>query len=214
MKKLVLLLSVCILAAQPLHAQAGDIVRGIVHGPDGAPLAGQAVVLHRVTGSAGVTVASDSSDADGSFRLHVQDADADVDAVYFLASRYNGELYIGDAFKAPFDSTVLRAVRVGTPETSARNLVTDAAREIMPPAPPPPDPTRWLLWILPVLAITALAVTTMIGRGRVPERRRALHAIAQLDEAHASSTHSTVDDSAYHARRAELLARLARSAEG
>jgi hypothetical protein len=202
-----------LLATVPANAQSGDVVRGVVRGPDGSPLGGQAVVLHRVTGSAGLTVAGDTSAADGSFRLEVADAAADADAVYFLAARFEGELYIGDAFKAPFDSTTQHAVLVGTPETSARNLVTDAAREIMPPAPTPPDPTRWLLWVLPVLALIVLAGTTMIGRARVPDRRRALLAIAQLDEAHAQNAQGA-DDSAYRARRAELLARVTRSAEG
>jgi hypothetical protein len=171
-------------------------VRGRVVGPDGSPLAGQGVVLHRVDASTGVTVATGVSDSSGSFELDVPSADASGDGVFFLAARYtDGELYLGDAFRAPFDSAAQHVVRVGVPETSARNLVTGGE--------PPEDPAAWLLYALPLAAIVGFAAVHALRTGRIPARRRTLAEIARLDEHKVAS-----DDASYRARRAELLARL------
>ncbi len=199
------------LTALPAQAQQAGVVRGVVSGPDGKALPAQTVVLHRVMGTTGVTVATGTSSADGTFRLDVPAADASSDAVYFLAARFDNELYIGDAFRAPFDSVTIHAVQVGVAATSARNLVSDDAQAVMPPAPAAPDPTRRLVWILPALAIAALIGMLTIGRTRVPDRRRALLALAELDEARHPNT-ATVDDAALRARRDELVTRAARPA--
>lgn len=198
-----------ILSAQ---TPATGVVRGHVVGPDGKALSGQQVVLHRVTGSSGLTVATGVSAATGSFTLEVKDPNAIADAVYFLAARYNNELYIGDAFKAPFDTATDHAVQVGVAATSARALIggTTAAEALPPTGPPTPDPTRWLIWILPALALAAVAVMLFLGGARMPVRRRTLIEIARLDEAHASQPGDT---QAYNARRETLLAQLGRHAE-
>jgi hypothetical protein len=193
--------------AASISAQSSiGIVRGHVLGPDGKPLPGQAVVLHRVTGSNGLTVATGTSESDGSFRLRVTDVTtASEDAVYFLAARYNQELYIGDAFKAPFDTTADHNVRVGVAETSARALVSGVGDDpAVPQAPPPKDPTRWLIFIMPALALIALIVMLFGPRGRVPARRRILLEIAKLDESNAT----TGGSSEYEQQRAALLAKL------
>ncbi|MEO5510842.1 MAG: hypothetical protein ABIV28_00280 [Longimicrobiales bacterium] len=205
-------------SAAPLLAQSDGIVRGIVRGPDGAALARQDVVLHRVTGSSGLTVATGTSAADGSFRLVVRDAAAAPDAVYFLAARYQNELYLGDAFKAPFDTTATHTVQVGVAETSARNLMGGGASSALPAAPAPPDPSRWLQWILPALALAALAIVTVASRARIPERRRLILTVARLDEAHearsfADADATANDDSEYRAQRSQLIERLSRPAE-
>jgi hypothetical protein len=183
-------------------------VHGVVIGPDGKPLSGQAVVIHRVNGSSGITVATDTSDSAGNYEMEVRDAAAAPDAVYFLAARYKGELYIGDAFKVPFD-TASRTVQVGTAATSARALIAGAnAEQALPPAePPPPDPTRWLIWVLPILAIAALGVMMLAGGARMPARRRTLIEIAKLDEAHAADPAATQE---YRERRDRLVAQLGR----
>ena|SRR5690349_2723552 len=182
--------------ATPLMAQTTP-VRGRVVGPDGAPLPGQGVVLHRVDASTGVTVATGVSDSNGSFQLDVPVADASGDGVFFLAARYSdGELYLGDAFRAPFDTAAQHVVRVGVAETSARNLVTGGE-------PPQEDPAAWLLYALPLAAIVGFAGVHAMRTGRIPARRRTLAEIARLDEENAAS-----NDAAYRARRAELLARL------
>lgn len=189
---------------------SGD-VRGRVLGPDGKPLGGQSVVLHRVTGSSGLTVASGTSDANGAFLLHVADPSAVPDAVYFLAARYKSELYIGDAFKAPFDTSARHEVQVGVAATSARALTTGTtAPDALPQQAAPLDPTRSLVWILPALAIAAVLVTMLAGRARMPSRRRTLIEIARLDEANAPAPQ---DAQSYNERRAALLAQLGRTAE-
>jgi hypothetical protein len=198
-------------ASQNPKATPTEHVRGTVVGPDNKPLPGQTVVLHRVMGSSGITAATSVSDAKGNFVLDVPDASAQPDAVYFLAARYNNELYIGDAFKAPFDTTVQHSVQVGIAATSARALVAGTnAEQALPAAPPPPDPTRWLIWILPAVALLLLGGMLMGTRGRIPQRRRTLLEIARLDESFDSRPE---DRTAYEHRRAELIAQLGTAAQ-
>jgi hypothetical protein len=217
------------LPAAPLFAQAiaGSMsgpISGTVLGPDNQPLAGQDVVLHRVSGSSGVTAAEGVSASDGSFSLIVADSAAPADAVYFLAARFEGELYLGDAFRAPFDTAERHVLQVGVAATSARNLISGvgdvgaggAGAGAGGAGGLARDPTTWLLWVLPAVAVLALMATTLLGRGRIPERRRTLLAIAQLDEAHAAGaaadSAASADSAAYELQRTQLLARLARHA--
>lgn len=198
-------------AAAQTGATSPSTVHGQVIGPDGKPLGGQVVVIHRVNGASGITVATDTSDSAGNFEMQVNDTGRAPDAVYFLAARFKNELYIGDAFKAPFD-TASHSVLVGTAATSARALISGVAGEqaALPPAEQPkPDPTRWLVWVLPVLAVAALGVMMMAGSARMPARRRTLIDIARLDEAHAANTG---DVQKYSAARQKLLAQLGRQA--
>jgi hypothetical protein len=212
--KLAVITSLIVATALPVSAQTGSgIVRGHVIGPDGKPLSKQAVVLHRVAGASGLTVATGTSEKDGSFRLTVADAaSAADDAVYFLAARYKEELYLGDAFKAPFDTTMDHTVQVGVAATSARALLGATtggdAQGALPQATAPADPTRWLIFIMPALAIIALVVMLFGPRGRIPPRRRVLLEIAKLDEAEGGS-----GNAAYRDRRAALIAQLNTPAE-
>ena len=187
------------MAGLPLAAQTVPVT-GRILGPDGQPLAGQNVVLHRVDASSGVTVATGVSDDAGQFRLDVPVAEAAGTGVFFLAARYtDGELYLGDAFRAPFDSATQHVVQVGTAETSARNIVSAGTE------PKPADETRWLLFALPLIGILAFTTWYLVGGVRIPPRRMALAEIARLDEQNATQA-----DPTYHARRAELLTRLGR----
>ena len=72
----------------------GQQLTGVALDPQGEPLAGQAVVLHRVGGGGGAFVATDTTAADGSFRFLLESPDS---AVYFAAIRYEGRMYIGPA---------------------------------------------------------------------------------------------------------------------
>jgi hypothetical protein len=88
----------CMLAAPCRCSQAaGDDVRGRVIGPDNAGGQDQRVVLHRVDESGGFTIAEAISGDDGTFELRA--GDTDTTGVYFVAARYDEELYIGPPFR-------------------------------------------------------------------------------------------------------------------
>jgi hypothetical protein len=72
---------------------AAQEVRGVALDPQGEPLPGVVVALHRVGDmGAGANVASATTDEDGRFHFQVEEPDS---ALYFAAMRYGGSMYIG-----------------------------------------------------------------------------------------------------------------------
>jgi hypothetical protein len=72
---------------------AGQEVRGVALDPDGDPLPGVVVALHRIGDmGSGANVASVTTDEAGRFRFEVEVADS---ALYFAAMRYADAMYIG-----------------------------------------------------------------------------------------------------------------------
>ena len=163
-------------------ASAQEIaVHGRVLGPDGAPLAMERVVLHRVDRSGGATVAEAPSGADGRFLLNAP-ASNDTSAVYFVAARYQGELYIGQPFRPAMEGTPEQQVlQVGVPETSASAQLADAAG-----SPPPLGRTvtsrNALLLIAPLLIASGAVLYLVVPRRRVAPGRALLIRIAEIDE--------------------------------
>jgi hypothetical protein len=205
--RLLLLLTLLGLLPRPVPGQSAS-VRGRVIAADGQPLAGQAVLLHRVVGSSGANIAQALSDSAGRFEIAVDSA-SNPDAVYFLAARWAGELYIGDPFQAPLGAAE-RVLQVGVPGTSATALLEGTA----PPgatAPAAParggsdgEPWGWLpLFAGAVTLAGAVLYLVLRNRPRVPERRRVLAQIAELD-----LRQGAAGGAAYRAERARLLARL------
>ena len=90
-RPLLCLLLTVLVGTATAHAQVTDSVRGRLIDQDGAPLAEQRVLLHRVVGNAGANIAEARTDADGRFTVAVDSAD-NAEAVYFLAARWEGEL--------------------------------------------------------------------------------------------------------------------------
>ena len=207
--------------AAPAAAQQGaDAVAldGRVIGPEGEPMAAQVVVLHRIAAGTGATVATDTSDTDGSFTFAATGLTPDPDATYFVAVRYQGELYIGSPFRAPLPAGVDYVVQVGVPGTSATSMMGggSGAQTTMPTGRMPgaePFPYRaWLFLIIPLL-VMALAGGYLLTRRQHPQRRRrTLLEIAALDEAHDSELAAgRIEDSTlYWAERRSLLERLER----
>jgi hypothetical protein len=206
---------VLLLAAGALPAQ-GPQVRGRVIGPDGKGLADTRVVLHRVVGAGGANIAEVQSDAEGRFTIAADSAPS-PEAIYFLATRYEGELYIGEAFRAPFDQGEY-LLPVGVPGTSASALIGEGdvgpatgTAQGMPttmPGSAPATSTRWLLFAIPgIMLLGVLAYFLLRARSRVPERRRLLAEIAELDLSQAGSTDPDALRT-YHERRAALITQV------
>jgi len=169
------------------HVHAQELtVRGRVIGPDDAALDAQRVVLHRVSAEAGATIAETTSDANGAFTL-VAPASSDTTALLFVAVRYEGELYIGPAFRET-DGAADQVIQVGVPGTSASSMIrgdgTGAATTPMaqPIGTAPPTSRGWLLWAIPLLGVTAVALYLIMPQGRIPAHRAALIRVAEIDE--------------------------------
>ena len=213
LQRSVLTLAGCLALAVPAAAQQRDTIslEGRVLGPEGEPLAGQVVVLHRVAQGSGATIAADTSRADGRFTLAAGGFPSSPDATYFVAARYRGELYIGAPFRPPLPPDVDYTVQVGVPGTSATALM-GAASAPGSPAPLPEDPFPYRLWILLIipLLVVALATGYLLTRQRGVDRRRALLEIAELDEAHDRELAAghVADSTLYWAERRALLERL------
>jgi hypothetical protein len=172
-----LLLVLGLFSTDPVHGQ--DVtVRGQVLGPDRAPLPDHRVLLHRVDSEGGATIAETLSDAEGRFELRAE-ASPDTAAVYFVASRYDGELFIGPMFRAA-EASLEQVIQVGVPETSATALMEG---ELPPRQVGRPATTRnWLLLLIPLLGVIGVAVYALLPRGRIPPQRAALIRVAELDE--------------------------------
>lgn len=161
-------------------AQTAGTVAGRILGPDDTPLGGQDVVLHRVQEASGTTVAQTVTAADGRFTLDLPPG-TDTTAIYFVATRYGGELYIGAPFRAGEQNPDGEIIQVGIPGTSATALLGGGTT--MPQTAGRPATSRnWLLLVIPLLGVAAVAVYALIPRGRVPEDRALLIRIAELDE--------------------------------
>ena len=157
----VTLLLAALLVTAPASAQQDMEIRGRVIAADGAALPGQSVVLHRVQGGSGATIAEAAADSAGAFRLSVAEQ-TDTSAIYFVATRYEGELYIGRAFRVGEPSAEEQVIQVGVPGTSASALLSGgtAAPQAMGRAV---TNRNWLLLLIPLIGVTAVAVFTLLS---------------------------------------------------
>ncbi|MGQ0812922.1 MAG: carboxypeptidase-like regulatory domain-containing protein [Gemmatimonadota bacterium] len=197
MKSVLLAVIGGLLLAPPVHAQSH--ITGRVLDAQQNPVANVEVLLHAVTETSGTNVDTDTTDANGAFRV---DADAVIsNAVYFVAVVYDGELYMGDLMRAPFPARQEYIVRVGV---NPVNLPTAAtAREL---AAPPSGKERAAGLVVIVSAIVMIAALLVIGfRRRPPVRRRWLVELARLEDELDSGTDAR---DALARRRHELRERL------
>jgi hypothetical protein len=162
----------------PLAAQ--DVtLRGRAVDPAGIPMAGIEVLLHRVAGGSGASVAVDTTDAAGVFALTTSDQAADS-AVYFAASRQDGNLYIGPFVRAPFDGGASYSLVVGGQPFSMGTPPT--ADPAVPAATPPSRPRSWLFALAPLVALIAVAGIAARRAVRPSTERSMLIRLAVLDE--------------------------------
>jgi hypothetical protein len=180
------------------------VLRGVTIGPDGTPAPGVPIALHRVTDTGGALVRDVITDEEGRFTISAG-ADEPEDALYFVAARYEGGLFIGPTFRPPFPDDSEYVVQVGVDETSAARM----ARGVSPDqvfVRPPASPWRWGI-ALGVLVTLAVVCVILLLRMRGPQpRRRILISIAELDEDHATGETASEDD--YLSRREDLVERL------
>lgn len=168
-------LLVAVLAAQAT-AQDRVVLQGRAIDPEGRPVAGAEIVLHRVGGGGGTRLATDTSDADGAFALIAAEA-PDTASVYFAATRREGQLFVGPFVRPPFDDAPYELTVGGQPFT----MDTPVPATAMPPAVRAPSNRRGALILLPVLGLIVAAAFALSRLGGRPERRLLLQ-LAVIDE--------------------------------
>jgi hypothetical protein len=163
------------------------------------PVPNQPVSLHRVTETGGSTLATDTTDAIGNFQLTF---DGSESGVRFVATRYEGKLYIGDTFREGAPTEYL--LRVGP---GATPIELGAGAQANTPAAPPAPSNRAGIFVLIVSGVMLSGVFLLAARQRGSPARKLLVEIADLDNRHDESPVN-----GYAQERAELLRRLRESA--
>lgn len=176
------------------EASAQNTLRGRVIDGNNSPVPNIEVLLHRVTTSSGARVDTDTSDAMGAFTLTAP-ADGDTSAIYFVAIREGGELFMGEMQRLPFPDTLEYIVEATDPV----NLGAPSA-----PMPPAPADRRAGLFVVFGGVLLLAGILFLVLRRRPPEHRRLLVQLAQLPEDDQSE--------AVARRRRQLYARLKRDA--
>ncbi|MGQ0561678.1 MAG: hypothetical protein ACT443_07380 [Gemmatimonadota bacterium] len=201
MKKLVLLVTFL----WPAALQAQQHISGRVIDAQSRPVTRIEVLLHAVTETTGTDVDTDTTDAKGVFRVDA--AAANPNAVYFVAVRYNGELFMGDLLRPPFPADQEYVVQVGVDPVDMRPQVA------MPPPVPSRTRTERVAGVVVILAAAAIiGALIWIGLRRRPlARRRWLVELARLEEELAAGAHA---NGALERRRAELRERLLSTKSG
>lgn len=162
------------------HAQTQQGVRIAGHAidPQGQPLPGLEVLLHRVDEAGGASLGSATTDSTGAFSISAE-AVADTQAVYFAAARLDGQLFIGPFVRDPDGSTPYMLVVGGEPVSLGPAMPQTTT---MPPVSPGGGPRRKLLVLLPLLALLGVAAWALAKSARTPARRRTLMRMAIIDE--------------------------------
>lgn len=202
-RRLLPLLLLALLLPTGLSAQ-NPRLRGVVTDPEGLPVAGITVSLHRVSEQGGgEEVGRDVTGEDGRFEI-VIGADHREGGVYFAATRFEGTLYMGEPFRSladlpdGFDYPII----IGSGGITAGPAVQQ------PPAPPPSD-GRGLVLIIAAAALLAISLPFLRSR-RKDNAREVLAEIARLDEEFAARPGgpSPESDPEYIAAREALQDRL------
>ena len=183
-------------SAAQLSAQ--NTLRGRVVDANNQPVPNIEVLLHRVTQQSGARVATDTSDASGAFTL-VAPPDQDTKAIYFVAVRQGGELFMGEMQRLPFPDTLEYIVEATDPVDFGAGTGTIPAA-----VPPAPQDQRagWYVVLSGVLLLAGMLFFAL--RRRPPEHRRLLVQLAQLPDDDRSD--------AVARRRVQMYARLKRDA--
>ena len=146
--------------------------------PQGQPMVGLEVLLHRVDEGGGASLGSATTDSTGAFSISAE-AVADTQAVYFAAARLDGQLYIGP-FVREADGSQPYMLVVGGEPVSLGPVMPQTTT--MPPVSPGGGPRRQLLVLLPLLALLGVSGWALAKGAGPPARRRTLMRVAIIDE--------------------------------
>ena len=190
-----------LLAAASANAQAASSVTIAGHAidPQGQPMAGLEVLLHRVDGSSGSSLGSAVTDSVGAFSITAE-AVADTQAIYFAAARIDGELYIGPFVRQPTGTGAPYMLVVGGEPVSLGPAMPGA----LPPVSPGGGTRRQLLVLLPLIGLLGVAGWALTRGRRPPARRRTLIRVAAIDE----DLDQDGSDPELESERARLVERL------
>lgn len=206
--------SLAALAARPAGAQE---LEGVALGPDGEPLVGVAVLLHRVDAAGGAMVGTDTTGANGEFSFAVAAGDS---AVYFAALRYEGELYVGPAAQPAGGPVAGYVLQVG-PESEIGAMASSLGGGGLPSGPAQTGPTvggsagssdAGALWLVALLALAAAAAFVLTApRYRRRRTRDALIEVAKIENrlADTSVTLAPEERARLEARHDQLKEQLA-----
>jgi hypothetical protein len=191
---------VVVLAALPLPGAAQQVIRGRVFA-GAQPVPNQPVSLHRVTATGGATLAVDTTADDGLFEMRYEPGAGE--AVFFVATRYEDQLYIGETFRQPFQGEY--RVPVGPGATPIDLSATSGPAQ--PPAPQNDSSRTAGMMVILVSAIVLGGLVLLAARPRAANTRRLLVEIADLDNRNDEAPVTN-----YKLLRSDLLRRLRESA--
>jgi hypothetical protein len=162
--------------AVPLVAgvvSAQSTLRGRVVGPADEAIAGVTVILHRVGEAGGREIGRSESDGEGRFSVEFEHEGGE--GVYFAATRYEDQLYVGAFFRDPSEVTGEYVLRVGV------NPMPGGGAAI-PPGPRPEGKFPWIGLVIGTAAAAAV-ILPLRGAKRRPLATRAILAeLAELEE--------------------------------
>lgn len=215
----ILVAAAILLAGQPADAVAQGL-SGVALDPEGAPLVGVPVLLHRVDAAGGAMAGTDTTGPDGAFGFRLESADS---ALYFAALRYEGQLYVGPGTPAGSEPVTDYVLQV-SPSTEVGAV---GAAMTGPPgggagAPAPARPARTTrsggssdagaIWLVALLALAAAAAFIYTApRYRRSRTRDALMELAGIENrlAQPSSALSAGEREELEERHARLKEQLA-----
>lgn len=213
LRSALLALGAAALLAAPVAAQ--EPLTGLVVDPAGKPVGNQRVTLHMVTQQSGAMVDSAMSDAQGRFTVHVP-AVQDTSTIFFVATRWKGDLFIGTPFRPPLPAGVTYSVTVGVnpvqmgPAGGGMGGGAAAAPSAATAPASSSNTTRWFIVVMLGLVALGAAGYALLGAARErgeQRRRELLLRIAELDERVTTSGGAELAE--LRRERAELLAQLA-----
>ncbi|MGK7311080.1 MAG: hypothetical protein ACN0LA_02480 [Candidatus Longimicrobiales bacterium M2_2A_002] len=106
----VLVLAAVLAALATASTASAQEIAGVALGPDGEPLVGAAVVLHRVGTGGGAVAGRDTTGPNGEFSFPLATSDS---SVYFAAVRYQERLYVGPAAEGGGEPVTGYVLQVG-----------------------------------------------------------------------------------------------------
>lgn len=182
--------------------------RGRIINAQGEPVPSLTVSLHRVTRTGGAVTTQALSGREGEFAFKISPQGNDSLAVFFVATRYLGQLYLGQPFRQPVPTSGDYKVVVGPGGVTASGFLNPAARRVIE-QPPVTLSTRTVLLLLAVtFGTVALLAAGLAGNApqRARKRRRAvLLQLAQLEEQQAKASGHDAD---LNKRHDELMRRI------